>query len=147
MDFCRFKQLRVTNSYARMMRFTCCLNMGLYFKIYKISLQLFAWRYVWKAVWTKLIILPMLLFAKRYIWLWQNYDIWKFTADAILFGEIVCKNIYLNDFCSVLSANLVWIRKLCKNYNPPACFIALTFAWSLNLVLPQLPGDSANVNA
>ena len=38
----------------------------------------------------------------------------------------------------------------------PACFIAMTYAWSLwrclntwsiNLVLPQLPGDSTYVNA
>ena len=42
----------------------CCLNMGLNLKILKMSPALFACRYIQKALQTKLIISPMLLFVK-----------------------------------------------------------------------------------
>ena len=38
--------------------------------------------------------MPMLLFAKTLhatMTLWRRYDVRKFDADAILFGEILCK--------------------------------------------------------
>ena len=38
----------------------------------------------------------MFLFAKTLrtvVTLWRRYDIWKYTADAILFREIQCKKM------------------------------------------------------
>ena len=49
-----------------------------------------------KVLRTRLIILPMLLFAKTLrmaMILWQRYDVRKLTVDAILFGEIQCKKM------------------------------------------------------
>ena len=49
-----------------------------------------------KALRTRLIILPMLLFVKTLVttmMLLRRYDVQKFTVDAILFREIQCKEM------------------------------------------------------
>ena len=68
--------------------------MGLNLKTLKMSPELFTRCYILKALQTRLLILPMLLFAKKLcmaMTLRRRYDIRKFTADAILLREIQCK--------------------------------------------------------
>ena len=53
---------------------------------------------IWKALWTRLIILTMFSFPKTLrmdMTLCRRYDVQKITADAFLFGENQCKK---NDF-------------------------------------------------
>ena len=64
--------------------------MGLNLKILKMSPALFAWRYIRKALRTRLIISLTFLFVKTLrtvMTLWRRYEVWKYTADAILFRE------------------------------------------------------------
>ena len=134
--------------------------MGLHLKILKLSPALFAWRYIWKALRTRLIISPMFLFAKTLrtvMTLWRRYDVRKYTADAILFREIQCKKMINLMFQQRFQCELGWNK---VNYAritiTHVCFIALTLAGSLGrclntrpigLVFKQHPPDPANVNA
>ena len=70
--------------------------MGLNFKILQISPEIFTGRYMQKVLRTRLIILPMLLFAKTLhtaMMLWRRYDVQKFTVNTILIREIQCKKM------------------------------------------------------
>ena len=81
---------------ALIRRSMCCFNMAMNLKVLKMSPALFARHYFWKALPTRLIFSPMLLFAKTLrivMTSWWGNDVRKFTADAILLREIQCKKI------------------------------------------------------
>ena len=118
--------------------------------------------YIWKAFWTRLIILPIILFAKTLctvMTLWPRYDFENFTADAILFREIQCKKMdnlmFEHGFQFIFGWNKVKYARITITH---VCFIALTLAGymylrrclntrPLGLVFKQLPWDPANDNA
>ena len=95
----------------------------------------FAWRYIRKALWTRLIISPMFLFVKRLctvMTLWRRYDVRKYIADAILFREIQCKKMDNLMFKQRFQCKSGWNKvKYARIMITYVCFIALTLAGSL----------------
>ena len=90
---------------------------------------------IWKALRTRLIISPIFLFAKRLhtvMTLWRRYDVRKYTADAILFGEIQCEKIDNLMFQQRFQCAFGWNKvKYARITITHVCFIALTLAGSL----------------
>ena len=93
---------------------------------------------------------------KRCVRLW-HYDVRKYTADAILFGEIQCKKMGNLMFQQRFQYKFGWNKvKYARITITHVCVIALTLAGSLGrrlntgpigLVFKQHPRDQANVNA
>ena len=108
--------------------------MGLNLKILKMNPSLYAWRYIWKALRTRLIISSMFLFAKTLctgMTLW-HYDVRKYIADAILFREIQCKKMDNLTFYQCFQCKLGWNKvKYARITITHVCFIALTLVVSL----------------
>ena len=88
-----------------------------------------------KTLRTRLIILPMFLFAKTLctvMALWRRYDVRKYTDHAILFREIQCKTIDNLLFKQRFQCKLGWNKvKYAWITITHVCFIALTLAGSL----------------
>ena len=117
--------------------------MGPNLKILKMSPALFAWLYIRKVLRTRLIILPMFLFAKTLrtiMTLCRRYDVQKYTADTILFREIQCKkmdnSLFKQRFLCKLGMNKVKYARITITH---VCFIALTLAGSLGKCLITRP--------
>ena len=84
-----------TKTHVQIRRFTCCLKMGLKFKILKMRPALIARCYIQKALRTRLVILRMLLFAKTLrtvMTLWWRYDVQKYTEVLLEYADIVWNN-------------------------------------------------------
>ena len=146
------------------MRFTCCLNMGFDLKLLKLNPNLFVWQYT-KSVAARtdhyfeiFVREKDFLFAKnvvRVMTLWQCYDVRKFNADAILFGENQCKKNDIIRFYWCFQWVFCWNHvKYARITITHVCFISLTFGsslgrclntWPDGLLFKQLPRDPTRV--
>ena len=96
-----------------------------------MSPALFACRYIRKALRTRLIIRRCFCSRQRCARLWR-YDVRKYTADAILLGEIQCKKMDNLMFEQRFQCELGWNKvKHARITITHVCFIALTLAGSL----------------